>query len=187
MLDIGGWEFLAIAFVLIMVVGPKELPKLLRSFTTLTRQIRKISREFSDSMHDMANEAEIAEIKKAMAKVKSGEFDDLANTIAPEGEIGDTVKEIGSAVKGAVKEDGVAEEIKSIGGIAGDVGASISADAEGHVDKGHVDKGQVDKGQVDKDTTLSAPKTKKSASRKAGPKKAGPKKASAKKSAGKKS
>ncbi|MDA9929620.1 hypothetical protein N9E91_00075 [Alphaproteobacteria bacterium] len=187
MLDIGGWEFLAIAFVLIMVVGPKELPKLLRSFTTLTRQIRKISREFSDSMHDMANEAEIAEIKKAMAKVKSGEFDDLANTIAPEGEIGDTVKEIGSAVKGAVKEDGVAEEIKSIGGIAGDVGASISADAEGHVDKG-----QVDKGQVDKDTTLSAPKTKKSASRKAGPKKAGPKKAgpkkaSAKKSAGKKS
>ena len=27
MLDIGGWEFLVVAFVLIMVVGPKELPK----------------------------------------------------------------------------------------------------------------------------------------------------------------
>ena len=30
MLDIGGWEFLIVAFVLIMVVGPKELPKMLR-------------------------------------------------------------------------------------------------------------------------------------------------------------
>ena len=25
MLDIGGWEFLIVAFVLVMVVGPKEL------------------------------------------------------------------------------------------------------------------------------------------------------------------
>ena len=33
MLDIGGWEFLVVAFVLIMVVGPKELPKMLRGFT----------------------------------------------------------------------------------------------------------------------------------------------------------
>ena len=36
MLDIGGWEFLVVAFVLIMVVGPKELPRMLRSFTQLS-------------------------------------------------------------------------------------------------------------------------------------------------------
>ena len=40
MLDIGGWEFLVVAFVLIMVVGPKELPKMLRGFTRVMRQVR---------------------------------------------------------------------------------------------------------------------------------------------------
>ena len=40
MLDIGGWEFLVVAFVLIMVVGPKELPKMLRGFTNLTKMRR---------------------------------------------------------------------------------------------------------------------------------------------------
>ena len=39
MLDIGGWEFLVVAFVLLMVVGPKELPKMLRGFTRAMRQI----------------------------------------------------------------------------------------------------------------------------------------------------
>ena len=43
MLDIGGWEFLLVAFVLVMVVGPKELPAMLRSFTKLTRQMRSVS------------------------------------------------------------------------------------------------------------------------------------------------
>ena len=37
MLDIGGWEFLVVAFVLLMVVGPKELPNMLRGFTRAMR------------------------------------------------------------------------------------------------------------------------------------------------------
>ena len=36
MLDIGGWELLIVAFVLIMVVGPKELPKMLRGLPKLS-------------------------------------------------------------------------------------------------------------------------------------------------------
>ena len=47
MLDIGGWEFLIVAFVLIMVVGPKELPKMLRGFTQIIRQVRSMASEFS--------------------------------------------------------------------------------------------------------------------------------------------
>ena len=46
MLDIGGWEFLAVAFVLIMVVGPKELPAMLRGFTKFMRQVRSMASEF---------------------------------------------------------------------------------------------------------------------------------------------
>ena len=59
MLDIGGWEFLIVAFVLIMVVGPKELPKMLRSFTRIIRQVRSMASEFSRGMQTMADEAEL--------------------------------------------------------------------------------------------------------------------------------
>ena len=73
MLDIGGWEFLAVAFVLIMVVGPKELPKMLRGFTNLTKQMRRMAREFTDGMNQIAADAEVADIKEAMNKAKSGD------------------------------------------------------------------------------------------------------------------
>ena len=53
MLDIGGWEFLVVAFVLIMVVGPKELPRMLRSFTQFSRSMRKMAREFTDGMNQI--------------------------------------------------------------------------------------------------------------------------------------
>ena len=74
MLDIGGWEFLVVAFVLIMVVGPKELPRMLRSFTQFTRQMRKMAREFTDGMNQIATDAEVAELKKAMDKAKDGDL-----------------------------------------------------------------------------------------------------------------
>ena len=50
MLDIGGWEFLVVAFVLLMVVGPKELPNMLRGFTRAVRQIRSMASEFTRGM-----------------------------------------------------------------------------------------------------------------------------------------
>ena len=54
MLDIGGWEFLVVAFVLLMVVGPRELPKMLRGFTRFTRQMRTMASEFTRGMEDLA-------------------------------------------------------------------------------------------------------------------------------------
>ena len=39
MLDLGFQEFILIAFVLLIVVGPKDLPKVLRSITGFVRKI----------------------------------------------------------------------------------------------------------------------------------------------------
>ena len=91
MLDIGGWEFLVVAFVLIMVVGPKELPRMLRTFTGFTKQMRKMAREFTDGMNRIADDAEVADLKKAMNKAKSGDLDDLANAIDPGGDVGESI------------------------------------------------------------------------------------------------
>ena len=125
MLDIGGWEFLVVAFVLIMVVGPKELPRMLRSFTQFTRQMRKMAREFTDGMNQIANDAEVAELKKAMDKAKGGDLDELADAIDPGGEVSESVREL----KSSMDKDAASQDMKEIGDLAGEAGRDIADDA----------------------------------------------------------
>lgn len=125
MLDIGGWEFLVVAFVLIMVVGPKELPRMLRSFTQFTRQVRKMAREFTDGMNQIANDAEVADLKKAMDKAKGGDLDQLADAIDPGGEVGKSVREL----KNSMDKDAAADDMKEIGDLVGEAGQTIANDA----------------------------------------------------------
>jgi len=125
MLDIGGWEFLVVAFVLIMVVGPKELPKMLRSFTNLTKQMRRMAREFTDGMNQIAADAEVADLKEAMNKAKSGDLDELAEAIDPSGKVGESVREMKDGVSGT----GASDDLKEIGALASEAGDRIAADA----------------------------------------------------------
>jgi sec-independent protein translocase protein TatB len=151
MLDIGGWEFLVVAFVLIMVVGPKELPKMLRSFTKLTRQMRRMAREFTDGMNQIAEDAEVAELKQAMSKAKSGDLDELAQAIDPGGSMGDSVREMKDSVSGTGSD-----EMKEIGELASEVGDRIAADAgeedtpRDDVTPKKADKKRANKKKVDK-------------------------------------
>ena len=126
MLDIGGWEFLVVAFVLIMVVGPKELPRMLRSFTQFSRSMRKMAREFTDGMNQIANDAEVAELKKAMNEAKDGDLDKLASAIDPDGDVGESVRDL----KDSMDKAAAAEDIKEIGNMAGKAGQDIADDAK---------------------------------------------------------
>ena len=126
MLDIGGWEFLVVAFVLIMVVGPKELPRMLRSFTQFSRSMRKMAREFTDGMNQIANDAEVAELKKAMNEAKGGDLDKLASAIDPGGDVGGSVRDL----KDSIDKDAAAEDIKEISNMAGKAGQDIADDAK---------------------------------------------------------
>ena len=119
MLDIGGWEFLIVAFVLIMVVGPKELPKMLRSFTRIIRQIRSMASEFSRGMQSMADETELSEFKGAFEDVKRGNLSRVADAIDPGGDLQDSVEDL----KNSARETGIREdvgEIKDFVAITGD-------------------------------------------------------------------
>ena len=126
MLDLGGWEFLVVAFVLIMVVGPKELPRMLRSFTQFSRSMRKMAREFTDGMNQIANDAEVAELKKAMNEAKGGDLDKLADAIDPGGDVGESVREL----KDSMDKEAATDDIKEIGKMAGKAGQDIADDAK---------------------------------------------------------
>jgi sec-independent protein translocase protein TatB len=79
--DFGWQEFMMIAFVLVLVVGPKDLPKVLRSFTKITGQVRKMAREFSTSLEDVAGEADVKGVKQMVADLKTGNLEDMARVV----------------------------------------------------------------------------------------------------------
>lgn len=122
MLDIGGWEFLIVAFVLVMVVGPKELPRMLRSFTGILRQVRRMANEFTSSMTDLANESDMADLKKTLDQAKSGDLSKIADAIDPGGDVSNAVGDLTEAAKSASGND--IDQIKSIAKETGDELAS---------------------------------------------------------------
>ena len=82
MLDIGFPEFLLISFVLLIVVGPKDLPKVLRSISSFVRKIKSMATQFHSGIDDLANEAEISDLRNQVQKlddksIMNSEIDEL--------------------------------------------------------------------------------------------------------------
>lgn len=58
MFDIGAMELFLVAVLALVVVGPKELPKLLRTVGGFVRKIRELASEFKDGVEELAAEAD---------------------------------------------------------------------------------------------------------------------------------
>lgn len=68
MLDIGWPELLLVAVITVLVVGPKELPRVLRTVTFWVRRAQGLAREFQTSMNELARETDLEDIKKDIKK-----------------------------------------------------------------------------------------------------------------------
>jgi sec-independent protein translocase protein TatB len=66
MFDIGWSELLVIGVVAVVVVGPKELPRLMRTFGHYTGKIRAMASDFQRQFEEAVRETEIDEVRKAM-------------------------------------------------------------------------------------------------------------------------
>jgi len=67
-----GWgEILLVLVVVIVVVGPKDLPKLIKQFSTFAKSIKKLSREFKSSLNEIADQEEFKEINKSIMEAKN--------------------------------------------------------------------------------------------------------------------
>ncbi len=69
MLDIGGGELLVIGIVALVVIGPKELPGLLRTAGNAMGKVRRMAAEFRGQFDEAMREAELEEAKKAFNSV----------------------------------------------------------------------------------------------------------------------
>ncbi len=88
MLNMSWGEMAVIAVVTLIVVGPKELPNVLRTGAHWMRQIRKLSREFQSGVDSLVREAELDEAKKIVTSARQGTLKrQIENTIDPTGEM----------------------------------------------------------------------------------------------------
>jgi sec-independent protein translocase protein TatB len=68
--QLGFAEMIVLALLAIIVVGPKDLPKLMRTFGGIMAKIRGLGQEFKDAFEEMGAESEIAEMRKELDDLK---------------------------------------------------------------------------------------------------------------------
>lgn len=66
MLDLGWMEMAVIVVIALLVVGPRDLPRVIRSFNEWMGKARSMAREFKSGIDDIANQTELASLKEDM-------------------------------------------------------------------------------------------------------------------------
>jgi sec-independent protein translocase protein TatB len=103
MFDISWTEFLLIGVVALIVIGPKELPAVMRSLGQWTRKIRSMAADFQNQFHEAMREAEMADLKKQVDDIASDvkNYDPLKDVRADVEAIGKDLdsKDLDSSVK----------------------------------------------------------------------------------------
>jgi sec-independent protein translocase protein TatB len=103
MFDIGWTELLVVGIVALIVIGPRELPRTLRTVGQMMTKVRRMASEFQGQFNEAIREAELDELRKEAEKLSSvatsaGSFDALATAKS----------EIESAFEAPVKSEAAA-------------------------------------------------------------------------------
>ena len=71
MFDIGWTEITVILVIAIIVIGPKELPKVLRTVGQWVARAKAMTRDFRDHVDEMVRETEIEDLQKQAENIKT--------------------------------------------------------------------------------------------------------------------
>jgi len=70
MFEVGWTELLLIGIVALIVIGPKDLPVMFRTFGRFTAKLRAMGRDFQRAMNDAADEAGVKDLKDVASDLK---------------------------------------------------------------------------------------------------------------------
>ena len=71
---IGGMELVVIALVALLVVGPRDLPLLMRKVGKAMGKARAMASEFRASFDEMARQSELDELRKEVEALRTGQM-----------------------------------------------------------------------------------------------------------------
>ncbi|MBP7648904.1 MAG: twin-arginine translocase subunit TatB [Phenylobacterium sp.] len=99
--EVGGTELLVIAAVALIVVGPKDLPMLLRKLGQFVARLRSMADDFRASFDEMARQSELDDLRKEVEAMRRGQVADQAAAEATNVEINQVFNEIGDSLQGS--------------------------------------------------------------------------------------
>ena len=94
--EVGGLEYLLIAAVALIVVGPKDLPVMLRKLGEWMGRLRAMAAEFRASFDDMARQSELDELRREVAAMRQSQGALLTSETA---EVNQVLREIGDSLQ----------------------------------------------------------------------------------------
>lgn len=68
--QVGFFELVVIAVIALVVVGPKELPRLMRMAGKFASQARRMAGEFQSAFNQMARETELEDMRREIEALK---------------------------------------------------------------------------------------------------------------------
>lgn len=71
MLDIGWSELLVVGIIALVVIGPKELPRVLRTLGQTVSKLRRMAGDFQGQFNEALREAELSDLKDGITGLKS--------------------------------------------------------------------------------------------------------------------
>ena len=81
MLDLGWPELFIIMLVALLIVGPKELPGLVRTAASWLRKTKRSINNFQNSIEEIAREVELEDVKKDAEELLINEVSSLPNDV----------------------------------------------------------------------------------------------------------
>ena len=103
MFDIFSWQHIIILLlVALVVVGPKDLPRLLHMMGKWAGKARAMANEFRKSFDEMARQSELDELRKEIEDLKKNN---------PISDIANSMNEVNTSLAGAV--DGAGQSVES--------------------------------------------------------------------------
>ena len=139
MFDLGWTELMVIGIVALIVVGPKDLPKMFRQFGRFTGKAKAMARDFSKAMNDAADDSGVNDISssiKAAANPASFGADkireavNIPNPLKPGGEtekLSKERKEAADKIRAATAKAAEARKAKEAADAAGETVAKAPA------------------------------------------------------------
>ena len=94
--QVGFLELILLAILALVVVGPQDLPRLMRTAGQMVAKVRRLGDEFRGAFDQMAREAEVEELRREIEDLKS------ANPVR---EVSDAFKEAGDDAYEAMPDD----------------------------------------------------------------------------------
>ena len=94
MFDIGWSELVVIGVVALIVIGPKELPGVLRMIGQWMGKVRRMASEFQGQFNEAMREAEMADLKKSFDEIK-----DTASSLSKNNLLTSLTQDVNDALK----------------------------------------------------------------------------------------